>query len=60
MKSKRILTEDDLTDIETTVSRVLEGEAKEVVEEAIEDALAELDVEEIVKDASQLKWEVVN
>jgi hypothetical protein len=58
IKPRRILTEDDLAQIKTTVAEAITTEAAAVIEEAIDNAVKDLDVEQIVEDAAKMKWEV--
>jgi hypothetical protein len=60
MANRRILTDDDLVDIKSTVIQVVETEAKDAVEEAIDTALEELDISEVVKEAAVMKWQIID
>jgi hypothetical protein len=59
IKNRRLLTEDDLAVIKTSVAEAIETEAAGVIDEAISNAVKDLDVEQIVEDAAKMKWQVI-
>jgi hypothetical protein len=57
--NKRLLTDDDLLNINEVVKEVVEPVVKEVVDDAVDDALADIDVEEIIREGIGIKWQLI-